>query len=454
MKQRNLFSLTAICAVSFALVACDLQPRISNVFHGDKSADVSEYDQSRVENLGVASYGTNHDLYGKAEIEYANKSDYSKSKITSVNRQTVVAKAKPVEKPLPEPVKQDPVEIVKVEKIEDVKTVYQEPAPPVIEEKEEDDVLLVPPKVANYKKAPTLVKSSVSEIIVAKGDTIYGISKRAGVPLRDLADANNLSAPYTLSVGQKLTLPASRIHTVIVGDTLYSISRKYSVDLHSLVSLNDLKEPFALSVGQKLKLPATVRTTEIITPVVIAPIAPLVTSTVTKVQKPVQKKPVEEKVIEQKTIVKTAKTEVKKGSGSTGMIKALPAVTARAGTKFAWPVRGKIVSDFGAKKNGLYNDGINIASSTGTTVGAAENGVVAYAGNELKGMGNLVIVRHSGGYMSVYAHMDSISVSRGKKVSIGQKIGTVGATGKVSSPQLHFEIRKGTKAYDPRKMLK
>lgn len=85
---------------------------------------------------------------------------------------------------------------------------------------------------------------------------------------------------------------------------------------------------------------------------------------------------------------------------------------------------------------------------------AAENGVVAYAGNEVKGMGNLIIVQHADGWMTVYAHMDSLSVKRGTKVSVGQKIGTVGVTGKVDKPQLHFEIRKGTKAYNPSSYLK
>ena len=112
------------------------------------------------------------------------------------------------------------------------------------------------------------------------------------------------------------------------------------------------------------------------------------------------------------------------------------------------------MSHYGSKSDGLFNDGINIAAAQGTAVKAAENGVVAYAGNEVKGMGNLIIIQHSGGWMTVYAHMDSMVVRRGARVSVGQKIGTVGATGKVDTPQLHFEIRKGTKAYNPSSYLK
>ena len=117
-------------------------------------------------------------------------------------------------------------------------------------------------------------------------------------------------------------------------------------------------------------------------------------------------------------------------------------------------MRGKVLSAYGAKTGGLFNDGINIGASKGTAVKAAENGVVAYAGNEVKGMGNLVIIQHAGGWMTVYAHMDSMIVKRGAKVAVGQKIGTVGETGKVNKPQLHFEIRKGTQAYNPATYLK
>jgi len=117
-------------------------------------------------------------------------------------------------------------------------------------------------------------------------------------------------------------------------------------------------------------------------------------------------------------------------------------------------VQGKILSRYGSKNNGLFNDGINISVPKGTDVKAAENGVVAYAGNEVKGMGNLIIMQHSDGWMTIYAHLDSMSVKRGSVVKVGQNIGKVGMTGKVDKPQLHFEIRKGTKAYNPTQYLK
>ena len=110
---------------------------------------------------------------------------------------------------------------------------------------------------------------------------------------------------------------------------------------------------------------------------------------------------------------------------------------------------GRTISGYGPKKDGLHNDGINIAAARGTPVKAAENGVVVYVGNELKGSGNLILVRHADRYMSAYAHLDRFLIKRGQTVQRGQTIGTVGSTGAVSSPQLHFELRRGTKAINP-----
>ncbi|WP_374467239.1 murein hydrolase activator EnvC, partial [Ferrovibrio sp.] len=125
----------------------------------------------------------------------------------------------------------------------------------------------------------------------------------------------------------------------------------------------------------------------------------------------------------------------------------------RSGRTFSWPVRGRVLSTFGPKPDGLHNDGINIAARAGAPVIAAENGVVVYAGSELKGFGNLLLVRHADGWMTAYAHLDKALVKKGQKVTRGQAIGTVGSTGGVSQPQLHFEIRKGTQAVDPAKFL-
>lgn len=117
--------------------------------------------------------------------------------------------------------------------------------------------------------------------------------------------------------------------------------------------------------------------------------------------------------------------------------------------KFLWPVNGKIISPFGVKDGGQHNDGINIAAPLGTPVHAADTGVVVYAGNELRGFGNLLLIRHDNGWVSAYAHCDALLVKRGDTVKRGQVIARVGQSGNVNSPQLHFELRKGAEAVDP-----
>jgi murein DD-endopeptidase MepM/ murein hydrolase activator NlpD len=120
---------------------------------------------------------------------------------------------------------------------------------------------------------------------------------------------------------------------------------------------------------------------------------------------------------------------------------------------FGWPARGHIVEGYGPGPNGGHNDGINIAAPRGAPVEAAGAGVVAYAGNELRGYGNLILIKHADNWISAYAHCDEILVKPGEKVVKGQVIARVGATGNVTTPQLHFELRRGDKPVDPQRYL-
>jgi murein DD-endopeptidase MepM/ murein hydrolase activator NlpD len=331
----------------------------------------------------------------------------------------------------------------------------------IVSETPSDDYLTVP----TYAEQKT--ETTEENIIVVKsGDTLYALAKEHGLSVSELATLNGLTEPYQLSVGQKLLLksktepvetagvlqvnkPENMVQTttrvelqeivVARGDTLYSISRKYSIPVNDLAVMNKLTPPFELSVGQKLRVPNLAEAS-------VVRNATTATGSVVKVE---TKAVVAEKQTTAKAVIAQPVKKI-----SSDPTKKLPTISARSSSKFAWPVRGKILSAYGAKSNGLFNDGINISATRGTAIKAAENGVVAYAGNEVKGMGNLVIIQHDGGWMTVYAHMDSMNVRRGHKVSVGQKIGTVGETGKVDSPQLHFEIRKGTKAYNPSSYLK
>ena len=144
-------------------------------------------------------------------------------------------------------------------------------------------------------------------------------------------------------------------------------------------------------------------------------------------------------VAEEKPVVEAASVKPSEATG------ALPT--------FRWPVRGKVITSYGAKTNGKSNDGINLAVPEGTPVKAAEDGVVAYSGNELKGYGNLVLVRHSNGYVTAYAHASELMVKRGDTIKRGQIIAKSGQSGEVGSPQLHFEIRKGSSPVDPLQFL-
>ena len=146
-----------------------------------------------------------------------------------------------------------------------------------------------------------------------------------------------------------------------------------------------------------------------------------------------------------------SETPAKVQTASAGSRAKIPSQTpARSSSKFLSPVKGEIISSYGPKKGGLHNDGVNIRAARGSAVKAAENGVVVYAGNELKGSGNLILVRHADRWMTAYAHLDGVSVKRGDVLKRGQVIGTVGSTGSVDSPQLHFEVRRGTEALNPK----
>lgn len=286
---------------------------------------------------------------------------------------------------------------------------------------------------------------------VREGDTVYAVSKRYKVPMRDIIAVNGLAPPFLLKTGQRLKLPPPREYTVQPGDTLYGLSRTFDISLTSLAQFNGLRSPYFVHPGQVIRLPASYGNEA-------AVIAKTVRPTGKPQAMPVQAPP---------PSMRSAKAEVqgndvpipasKPGYKSTGTSKntamaRAPVTTQpapRSSGKFLWPVNGRVISGFGGKKDGSHNDGINIGAPRGTPVKSAENGVVVYTGDELRGFGNLVLVRHSDGWMTAYGHLDKVLAKRGDKVTRGQAIGTVGSSGSVSSPQLHFEIRRGTKAVDP-----
>ncbi len=268
---------------------------------------------------------------------------------------------------------------------------------------------------------------SGNSVTVQRGDTLYSISRRYGVPLKDLINTNNLHAPYTLRVGQSLRLPVKQYHTVQRGDTLYSVSRQYNVDITSLSKINNLQTPYSLNVGDRLVLPASVGSVSTQNSTVSAQ------SSATK---------------KTYSAPQTAYSKVKSAPVTDSYV----APKARK-SKFDWPVKGTIISGYGNLGSGRKNDGINIKAALGTNVKAADSGTIAYAGNELKGFGNLILIKHTDGWITAYAHNDRLFVKKGQKVTRGEKIATVGSSGSVTTPQLHFEVRSGKKAVNPRPYL-
>lgn len=262
-----------------------------------------------------------------------------------------------------------------------------------------------------------------NQIEVVAGDTIFSISKKTQVLLRDLIKQNNLMPPYILKVGSKLTIPKTNYHEVNSGETLYAISRLYNMKINQLIEINELKEPYSVKAGDHIKI--------------------------SKLEKIFAENKDSQASYNLKTSEKSSEKTAEKEPKANFVEKVLDKFN-----KFSWPVGGTVVSKFGPKSAGLYNDGINIKAKEGAEVKASEDGVVAYVGNELKGYGNLVIVKHAGGWITAYAHLAKSSVTRGEKVSKGQKIGTVGATGNVTSPQLYFGLRKGRDAVNPQNYLK
>jgi murein DD-endopeptidase MepM/ murein hydrolase activator NlpD len=301
-------------------------------------------------------------------------------------------------------------------------------------------------------------------IIVGTSDTLEGLSHRYGVSTAEILKANGYRGPRRLQPGQQLIIPKRSVaaaapasahpapvtkpvavaaatpgvHYVNRGDTLMSIARHNHISLTELARANGLSRDAKLKLGMKITVPgktaaAPAQPAAVAAAPAVAPAAHVAAAA------PVQK----------------ANLAVATTTPEAAVVK--PAVKAAEATgalpTFRWPVRGRVIAAYGAKTNGKSNDGINVAVPEGTPVKAAEDGVVAYAGNELKGYGNLILVRHANGYVTAYAHASELLVKRGDSIKRGQVIAKSGQSGEVGSPQLHFEIRKGSTPVDPLRFL-
>jgi murein DD-endopeptidase MepM/ murein hydrolase activator NlpD len=344
----------------------------------------------------------------------------------------------------------------------------------------------------SYRAAPPRQGEAVD---VQPGDTLYALSRRHHVSVAELMDVNSLSNP-NLHPGQKIYLPAGypaqaagypaqavatpsaptvqarQVATVAVppssvspavkakydgsytvrdGESVYSIAKSVGVPIAELQRVNGITDARSVRAGTVLKVPGAGASSAVAdaapqprTQVAVVP--PAMDSDLTDQPAAPAASPRAPTVINRRNEIQTTGTEV-----ATGTITP-PAVQPRAvagDNKLRWPVQGKILAAFGQRDDGTHNDGINLSVPQGTAVHAADAGTVAYAGSELKGYGNLVLVRHDNGWVTAYAHNDALLVKRGDKVQRGQVIAKAGRTGSVDQPQLHFELRQGSKPVDP-----
>ncbi len=323
-------------------------------------------------------------------------------------------------------------------------------------------------------------------VIVAQGETIDTISRRHHVPASAILQANNMSHAGLLQPGQRLVIPrlaaasnaaapqtrvagpayappqrSGNAHVAAPGETIYSLARHYRLTPMAIAKANNVGLGHQLKVGERIIIPGnTQRIALPPQPAVrpqpqvqaqpapqpqqqkVAAVRPEPTPGIKQAPKAQQVEP----TANARVITPAADPVPETPTGTTGNQSA-------AAPSFRWPVRGKVITGFGPKSGGGQNDGINVAVPEGTAIKAAEDGVVAYAGNELKGYGNLVLVRHPNGFVTAYAHASELAVKKGETIKRGQVIGKAGATGNVSSPQLHFEVRKGATPVDPAQYL-
>jgi murein DD-endopeptidase MepM/ murein hydrolase activator NlpD len=320
---------------------------------------------------------------------------------------------------------------------------------------------------------------------VSAGDTAASLSQGFGVPVSVILEANSLTSATDVRPGQRLVIPtyvyrdnpaaaaavvatatpapvaapiapaagpgtppstlgaqavaidggpaaaSGRSYVVAAGDTLYSIARKHGVSPGELARVNGIGADGTVKLGTPLTIPAAGTS---------GGVAPHETQVASLEPQPTAS-----------GIMSDAAPEARPQTVEppAAVVQPTDGVSSAGASGFRWPVRGRIIAGFGKQADGARNDGINLAVPAGTPVHAAEEGTVIYAGNELQGYGNLILIQHKDDWVSAYAHNESISVKRGDTVKRGQTIASVGKSGSVDQPQLHFELRKKSKPVDP-----
>ncbi|WP_306028862.1 murein hydrolase activator EnvC [Stappia sp. MMSF_3263] len=291
--------------------------------------------------------------------------------------------------------------------------------------------------------------AGATQVSARSGDTVASMSRRYGIPQHVLAEINGVEPNGSFPAGQRVTIPTyvhgapniaaaapsqpvrlpsaggtpSVTGSIPAGAAFAANAPKPHAKPGAPVRVASLSTPTrsdAPSVGaQPKRKPATLSSRTGATSSASEPVPPRVAR--------VEAAP-------------TAPISVNRDTG---------AASNDGERRFRWPAKGRIISDFGSKPGGARNDGINLALPEGTEIKSVEDGTVIYSGNELKGYGSLVLVRHDDGWVSAYAHNSELLVKRGDTVQRGQTVAKAGSTGSVTQPQLHFELRRGNKPVDP-----
>ena len=356
----------------------------------------------------------------------------------------------------------------------------------------------------DYAMAPATAGEGIT-IRLAVGDTLSSVSRRYGVPLSTIVRANGIDDPSRVRAGQRIyipgasedaryavagvddrsfgsnsaarpgstapgpsvlgTIPASSVdnyrdqgipaagaHVVASGETLGGIAGRYGVSRSELMAANGIANPNFIREGQRLAIPGNVESGRMIAStdgprrVATTDIGPDVYDRDYRLNDDMP--PTTSSLSRSAPDGPSAYTPPNSATTTLASLDPSDAGSAN-GQQFRWPVRGRIISSFGVKPNGERNDGINLSVPDGTSIKAAEAGTVIYSGNEIAGYGNLVLVRHAGGWVTAYAHAGDVLVRRGDQVRRGQTIAHVGSTGSVNAPQLHFELRRGSNPVNP-----
>lgn len=359
----------------------------------------------------------------------------------------------------------------------------------------------VPAAYRTASQSSQIIEKTV--IMVQPGDTVYALGRRYGVKPAEIIELNGIPAPYHLAVGEEIILPSLQpqymsmteavpaqgaitgeaavepsagylreevrayeasassaptrleyqstmttqknlppaverldaIYTVRPGDTMYSLAKRFEMDLEELAAANDMTVPYTLSVSQRLIIPGAMD---------VPATSQAMTAEAPAVETAEAMAPSKDAQLAARELGVMPAVADRAASGEDAIL-----ISKTGDSRFSWPLRGAIIEGYGTTKDGLRNDGINIAAPIGAPIRAAADGEVIYTGAELDGYGNLLLVRHIDGWVSAYAHTDSIVVKKGDMVRQGQVVAKVGRTGTVEAPQLHFELRHELQPRDP-----